>query len=107
MEMNGSAARNRELLWVDYKAFFEKAKPIIRRLIHHGIDVGLYDFPLCAVEPAYWPLAKKSITGWKVRYPEGCAQCDEKAACGGIFRSTALLGLSPVYPIKYKEKHEQ
>ena len=104
MEMNGSAARNRELLWVDYKAFFEKAKPIIRRLIHHGIDVGLYDFPLCAVEPAYWPLAKKSIAGWKVRYPEGCAQCDEKAACGGIFRSTALLGLCPVYPIKYKEK---
>mgnify|MGYP004673270691 FL=1 len=104
MEMNGSAARNRELLWVDYKAFFEKAKPIIRRLIHHGIDVGLYDFPLCAVEPAYWSLAKKSITGWKVRYPEGCAQCDEKAACGGVFRSTALLGLCPVYPIKYKEK---
>ena len=107
MEMNGSAARNREALWVDYRVFFEKAKPVIQRLVAHGVDVGLYDFPLCAVECAYWPLAKKSITGWKVRYPEACARCDEREACGGVFRSTALLGLCPVYPIEYKEKHKE
>ena len=99
MEMNGSAARNRERLWVDYRTFFEAAKPVIRRLVHAGIDVGLYDFPLCAVGKAYWPLAMKSISEWKVRYPQACNACDEKRACGGLFRSTFLLGLFPVHPI--------
>ena len=101
MEMNGSAAHNRDGLWVDYRAFFAAAKPAIHRLVRAGIDVGLYDFPLCAVEEAYWPLARKSITAWKVRYPEACDVCDEKSACGGLFRSTCLLGLFPVSPIRH------
>lgn len=103
MEMNGSAAHNRERLWVDYRAFFEAAKPSIHRLVHAGIDVGLYDFPLCAVERAYWPITKKSITAWKVRYPGVCEACDEKNACGGLFRSTFLLGLFPVSPIHHAD----
>ena len=101
MEMNGSAAHNRDGLWVDYRAFFAAAKPAIHRLVRAGIDVGLYDFPLCAVEEAYWPLARKSITAWKVRYPGACDVCDEKSACGGLFRSTCLLGLFPVSPIRH------
>ena len=101
MEMNGSAAHNRDGLWVDYRAFFAAAKPLIHRFVRAGIDVGLYDFPLCAVEEAYWPLARKSITAWKVRYPGACDVCDEKSACGGLFRSTCLLGLFPVSPIRH------
>lgn len=101
MEMNGSAAHNRDRLWVDYRTFFEAARPLIHRFVHAGIDVGLYDFPLCAVEEAYWPLAKKSITAWKVRYPQACDMCVEKSACGGLFRSTFLLGLFPVSPVSH------
>ena len=101
MEMNGSAAHNRDGLWVDYRTFFDAAKPLIHRFVHAGIDVGLYDFPLCAVDRAYWPITKKSITAWKVRYPGVCDMCDEKSACGGLFRSTCLLGLFPVSPIRH------
>ena len=101
MEMNGSAAHNRDGLWVDYRTFFDAAKPLIHRFVHAGIDVGLYDFPLCAVDRAYWPITKKSITAWKVRYPGVCDMCNEKSACGGLFRSTCLLGLFPVSPIRH------
>ena len=103
MEMNGSAAHNRDGLWVDYRTFFDAAKPLIHRFVHAGIDVGLYDFPLCAVDRAYWPITKKSITAWKVRYPGVCEACDEKNACGGLFRSTFLLGLFPVSPIHHAD----
>ncbi len=101
MEMNGSAAHNRDGLWVDYRTFFDAAKPLIHRFVHAGIDVGLYDFPLCAVDRAYWPITKKSITAWKVRYPGVCDMCNEKSACGGLFRSTCLLGLFPASPIRH------
>ena len=36
-------------------------------LIANGINVGLYNFPLCSVPKAYWGLYKKSISEYKIR----------------------------------------
>lgn len=105
MEMNGCAARNRKALWVDYDRLYRAAEPGLMNLIQHQIDVGLYDFPLCALPKHAWPLARRSITPWKVRYPRECDACSVKDACGGLFRSTELLGICPVYPIA-EEKPE-
>lgn len=99
MEMNGCAACNREALWVDYDRLYSAAEPGLVNLIRHQIDVGLYDFPLCALPRHAWPLARRSISPWKVRYPEKCDECVVKDACGGLFKSTYLLGICPVYPI--------
>lgn len=103
MEMNGCAAYNREALWLDYDRLYRAAEPGLMRLIRHRIDVGLYDFPLCALPQYAWPLARQSITPWKVRYPRACDTCSVKEACGGLFRSTELLGICPVYPIAEKK----
>lgn len=99
MEMNGCAARHRELLWSPYDHLYLAAEPSIFRLITKGIDTGLYDFPLCALPPRAWPLAQKSITGWKVCFDVDCEQCSVRNACGGLFRSTFLLGLWKAHPI--------
>ena len=103
MEMNGSAARNRDALWVDYDRLYAAAEPGLLALIAHGIDVGLYDFPLCAVPRRAWALAKRSITPWKVRYAQACGDCAVRQACGGLFRSTYLLGICPVHPLSKED----
>lgn len=103
MEMTGCAARNREKLWVDYNVLCETAEEGIRYAILHGIDIGLYNFPLCQVPERLWPLVKLSITPSKIRYPEECEGCAQRDACGGMFYSTCLLGLCAVKPFGKEE----
>lgn len=105
MEMNGRAAYNRDKLWIDYDQLYQRSEKGLLHLIAHAIDVGLYDFPLCALPRHAWPLAKHSISLEKIRYPDACDACAEKKACGGLFKSTYLLGLCPVHP--YDKENDQ
>lgn len=99
MEMMGCAAANRNSLWVPYQSLCEAALPGIQFAMLHGIDAGLYNFPLCTIPKELWPLAKDSITASKVRFDDKCHLCVEKNACGGLFYSTYLLGLCSIQPI--------
>lgn len=93
MEMTGSAAYHRDQIWMPYDKIYPLIEPGIFQLLSHGIDVNLYDFPLCALPQHAWPLAKRSISPWKIRYDEKCSQCAVRDACGGMFYSTYLLHL--------------
>lgn len=104
MEMMGCAARNRDFLWVDYSVLCKAAVQGVKYAILHGIDVGLYNFPLCTIPKQMWPLAKQSITPSKVRFYDECQHCREYSACGGLFYSTFLLKLCKVNPIIGCEK---
>lgn len=100
MEMNGCAARNREVLWLDYRRFFEDVKPSLVSLVKSGVNVNLYNFPLCCVDKNYWTIAKNSISLWKRRYYSECDTCSMRHGCGGLFRSTFLLNLCRVHRIE-------
>ena len=100
LEMLGSAAANEPRVWLPYPEAFRLAKPAIVKLVLGGVDVGLYNFPLCAVERGFWPICGKSITDYKVRYAEGCGRCGVKDACGGIFAGTIRLAQTDIVPIK-------
>lgn len=100
MEMTGCAARNRDKLWVDYDLLCHAAEKGINYAMVHGINVGLYNFPLCQVPERLWPLVKLSITPYKVRYMDQCEACLYRDACGGMFYSTCLLKLCKVKPFK-------
>lgn len=91
MEMTGSAYINRELVWIPYKTAFSSIKNGIIKLLKNGIDVKLYNFPLCTVDPNFWTICEKSITSDKVRYSAKCDNCRYKTACGGVFAGTLLL----------------
>lgn len=99
MEMMGNAALNRELLWLDYDVAFEKIKDAIKDLIKNGIDVLIYNFPLCSIEEDYWPIAVRSITESKIRYMEECNECRVKSICGGLFSSTKDVITPRVNPV--------
>lgn len=88
MEMTGNARVNKDLVWVPYKESFDKISDSLRKMIANGIDVKLYNFPICTVNKSYWPLCEKSISTNKVRYAEVCDKCKYKTSCGGVFAGT-------------------
>ncbi len=100
MEMTGNAARNRKNLWVNYRDIYDHSRDGIHYAVEHGIDVGLYNFPLCVLPREAWPLSKNSITEWKIRYEEACRTCDVREACGGLFYSVQELKLCQISPVK-------
>ncbi|MGF0008564.1 His-Xaa-Ser system radical SAM maturase HxsC [Eubacteriales bacterium SGI.150] len=99
MEMTGDAYRNRDLVWIPYRQSFSMLASGIRKLISHGIDTKLYNFPLCTVERCFWPLCEKSISPEKVRYAPVCDSCEQKTACGGLFAGTVLLEMDELRAI--------
>ena len=99
MEMTGCAAVNREKLWCDYREICRAGEEGIQYAILKGINVGLYNFPLCTVPKNLWPIVKNSITPSKIRYDEKCKTCAENFSCDGLFYSTYGLGLCKVQPI--------
>lgn len=100
LEMTGNAALNSNAVWIPYHSAFNVMESSIQKLICAGIDVGIYNFPLCTVHPEYWSLCAKSISGYKVRYLEACNTCHEKSACGGIFAGTLRLAGDEIHPIE-------
>ena len=100
LEMCGNAARNRNDVWIDYPEMFSYAKEAIDILYHSGIDVGIYNFPLCSVEEKYRYLCKKSISSYKIVYDDKCDECSLRELCGGFFKTTYMLAKPEVFPVK-------
>ncbi|RGF91943.1 His-Xaa-Ser system radical SAM maturase HxsC [Firmicutes bacterium AM55-24TS] len=100
LELMGNAAKNREKVWLPFEDAFNKSKKAIRLLIAHGVNTQLYNFPLCAVESAYWEICAKSISDYKVDFGDECQKCDLKEICGGVFDSTKRVIHFKGKPIK-------
>lgn len=91
MEMTGNARANQELVWMPYRASFTAISGAIRKLVSNGINVKLYNFPICTVEKPFWTLCEKSISSNKVRFAEICDSCKYKDTCSGVFAGTFQL----------------
>ena len=91
LEMLGNATINMEKVWIPYKEAFEASRKAIGVLMSAGIDVGLYNFPLCVVPSQYWGIYKRSIGESKMKYLPECDNCSEKPVCGGFFSGTIRL----------------
>ena len=100
MEMMGNAAINRERIWIDYDQIFNKIEEAIDVLVTNGIDVKLYNLPLCMVKRGFWHIAVRSISSYKIQYQDACSACCVRDICGGFFGSTRRLMNPPVYPVQ-------
>ena len=97
--MTGTARKNLEEVWIPYRKSFFYIANAIRLLVENGIDVKLYNFPLCTVDKSFWTLCEKSISDNKVRFAEECYSCKYKGACSGIFAGTLQLERDELRPI--------
>ena len=99
LELMGNAARNMEEVWVPYEIAAQKSQRAINYLIANGINVQLFNIPLCKVPRELWNICAMSITDYKVRYNEECEGCAVKSICGGIFDSTRRMAELKTQPI--------
>ena len=99
LETRGNCAKNFNDLFIPFDSVFSYIKPAVKTLVESGIDVGLYNFPLCWIEEGYRSLCKMSITPSKIRYNQECDFCNLKTVCGGFFNTTHALAKPTVKPI--------
>lgn len=99
LELMGNAAKNMTDVWVPYEIATQKSERAISYLIANGINVQIYNIPLCKVPKRLWNICAMSITDYKVQYNEECESCAVKNICGGIFDSTKRMAKTNTQPI--------
>jgi len=93
MENTGFALANQDLLWIDpldYRADLACGVNVLRAA---GMNVSIYNLPLCLLDRSVWDFAVQSISDWKNGY---LSECD---GCAGFFssgRPRLSRGISPI-----------
>jgi His-Xaa-Ser system radical SAM maturase HxsC len=87
MEHTGFAIANDETLWIDPVDYQEQLKGGIDVLAAAGLNVSVYNLPLCVLDPAVRPFAVQSISDWKNAYVAECDGCSARSECAGFFSS--------------------
>ena len=100
LEPRGNCAKNFESVFIPYADSFQASRPAIDYLIAHGINVGLYNYPLCHIDKHYWSLACQSISLYKNVFMEGCDGCAVKKSCAGFFTAAKHIARPNVFPIR-------
>lgn len=100
LEMLGNSYKNKEDVWVNFLEVKDYLYKACIKVISAGIQVNLYNFPLCNLDKRLYGLATQSITDYKVLYKEECQGCKAKGNCGGFFFSTINMKDIEVKPIE-------
>lgn len=85
MEPIGFARKNWRALFADTSKAFDVVGRAINIAAARGIEVALFNFPLCTVPEAYRQYAPASISDWKRKYVDECRDCSLRKDCGGLF----------------------
>lgn len=85
LEYIGFARKNWQDIFFDHSRDFAPVGVALDIGRARGIDVRLYNFPLCTIPREYRLLADRSISDWKRRYLQVCEGCTARANCTGFF----------------------
>jgi His-Xaa-Ser system radical SAM maturase HxsC len=85
MENTGFAIANDETLWIDPLDYQEQLKAGVDVLSAAGVNVSVYNLPLCVLDPAVRRFAVRSISDWKNAYIQECEGCSARPDCAGFF----------------------
>ena len=94
IEPIGLAPSNRTAIWVDPVDCMEALREATFFLANRGMNVSIYNFPLCTLPGELWNFARKSISDWKNTYLPQCSQCDVQQDCCGFFGTIGPRWLS-------------
>lgn len=101
MEPAGFAKAHRETLWVDPIDFGPTLARATQFLARRGMNVSIYNLPLCVLPEDVRHFAVRAISDWKQVYHPACTDCALKAQCGGFFAwSTHEWTSQAIAPIK-------
>jgi len=91
LENMGYTPYNLKQLWIDPVEYAEELGEALDLLSSRGMNVSIYNTPLCLLPPSLWGYARKSISDWKNIYLDECQRCSVKEQCGGFFASSTKV----------------
>jgi His-Xaa-Ser system radical SAM maturase HxsC len=98
LELTGFARTNVEALWVDPFDYSQELDEAVAILDDAGLDVSIYNHPLCLLPRSLWKFARQSISDWKNVFVDECDRCSVRAECSGFFQSSNLRMSTHVEP---------
>jgi His-Xaa-Ser system radical SAM maturase HxsC len=87
LEITGFTRPNLKLLWIDPYEYQSELRRAVEYLALRGMNVSVYNHPLCVLPRSLWKFARKSISDWKNLYLDACERCSVLNQCGGLFKS--------------------
>jgi His-Xaa-Ser system radical SAM maturase HxsC len=87
LEIIWRARANIEQLWVEPREIIIPLEEAVHYLVQRGINVSIYNMPLCLLPERLWMFARQSISDWKQSYDLRCSACSVKERCSGMFDS--------------------
>ncbi len=99
LENTGFALANQELLWIDPLDYAGELAAGVQTLREAGVNVSVYNLPLCVLDRSVWDVAVKSISDWKNAYVPACDACTVRDRCSGFFatgRPRFSRGIRPI-----------
>jgi His-Xaa-Ser system radical SAM maturase HxsC len=91
LEYIGYTPFNDQLLWIDPLDYQTVLSEVVELLDINGINVSIYNLPLCLLPAPLRRFATKSISDWKREYLPECNKCILKMDCGGVFGTSKKL----------------
>jgi His-Xaa-Ser system radical SAM maturase HxsC len=88
MEVTGYARKNLGQLWIEPYDYSGQLVEGVEFLATRGMNVSIYNTPLCILPEPVWKYARQSISDWKTIYLEECSKCQVKDKCGGLFQTS-------------------
>jgi His-Xaa-Ser system radical SAM maturase HxsC len=99
LENTGFAIANNDLLWIDPVDYSDQLAAGVDVLSTAGVNVSVYNLPLCVLDPSVRPFAVQSISDWKNAYLPECDDCSVRRDCAGFFstgRPKFSRGIAPI-----------
>lgn len=98
MEVQGYARNNFDRINAFPYEYRNQLTKAVLYLHQRGLDVSVYNIPLCMCDEEIWLFAKKSISTWKNSFVEECSGCSKLAECAGFFETSSKLPLNFIKP---------
>ncbi len=87
LEITGFTRPNLNKLWIDPYEYQPELQRAVEYLAIHGMNVSVYNHPLCLLPRDLWKFARRSISDWKNIFFDECQSCAVREECGGFFQS--------------------
>jgi len=95
LEQTGWAKKNWQDLYLKPECYHEELIKACGLGERFGVEISLFNYPLCHIPDELYKYAKKSISDWKNTYPSLCEYCNIKSDCGGFFTSIRNMEVTP------------
>lgn len=98
LEYTGYTIKNADQVWIEPVEMINQLSEATLFLASTGLNVSIFNLPLCVLPMNLWTYARKSISDWKNCFSPFCDECKVKSECCGLF-ATSRKQSSNLHPI--------